>query len=326
MATFICLLALLAVAWFSAASAAVRSVSRIWLRHWVEQQLQGTVRGEPYLDRPQTLLALSATAIALAVGVLGATLGAASPVAGWRLAAALVVWGVALVGVGQIVPRAIGRHWAMPLAPILLPPLRGLERALGPVVAAPREGDFGARPGSSAVAARARIEDLLREGELEGIGAQGESAIITGVLDFGAKLVGDVMTKGEAVFALPAGTAPPDLAAAIAASGYSRVPITGAGLDDITGMVHVFDVLKAGGTRMPPLRAVAFAAETQRCSDLLVEMQRRRLHLAVVRDSANRTIGIVTLEDLLEELVGDISDEHDEAPATGSGAGPAGTA
>lgn len=321
-ATLVGLAALLAVAWLSAASAAVRSVSRIWLRHWVEQQLQGAVRGEPYLDRPQSLLAISAVGIAMAVGVLGATLGASAAEPGLHLVVGLGCWGMALLALGQMIPRAVGRHWAMQLAPVLLPPLRALERAVGRLAAGPR--DAGAAEHSGSTASRARIEDLLREGELEGIGAQGEIAIITGVLDFGAKLVGDVMTKREDVFTLSANTPPRDLAAAIAASGYSRVPITGAGIDDITGMVHVFDVLKAGGTRTPPLRAVAFATGTHRCSDLLVEMQRRRLHLAVVRDAENRTVGIVTLEDLLEELVGDISDEHDDVPAVAASAGTAG--
>jgi CBS domain containing-hemolysin-like protein len=77
-------------------------------------------------------------------------------------------------------------------------------------------------------------------------------------------------------------------------------------------MVHAFDVLKAGGERPPPPRPVAYTPETKRCSDLLFEMLRARMHLAVVLDDTGRTAGIVTLEDLLEELVGDIRDEHDE--------------
>lgn len=305
------LLALFSIAWLSAASAAVRSVSRIWLRHWVEQHLQGAVRGEPYLDRPQSLLAVSSALSAGAVGILGATVGATVTGAG-RLAAAALLGAVAVLIVGQAIPRAVGRHWAMSLAPILLPPLRTIERAMGRFVAARSSGGDGEADGRAAAVARARIEDLLREGELEGIGGHGEIAIITGVLDFGAKLVADVMTPRSAVFALASSTPPKELAARIAASGFSRVPVTGEGLDEVIGMVHVFDVLKAGGTRMPPVRPVAFAAATQRCSELLVAMQRQRVHLAVVRDDQQHTVGIVTLEDLLEELVGDISDEHDE--------------
>jgi putative hemolysin len=88
-------------------------------------------------------------------------------------------------------------------------------------------------------------------------------------------------------------------------------------------MVHVFDVLKAGGDRLPPIRPVASATDGQRCTELLVEMQRKRLHLAIVRDAQGRTVGLVTLEDLLEELVGDISDEHDEPEHAVQGSGRA---
>ena len=313
--------ALLVVAWLSAASAAVRSVSRIWLRHWVEQRLRGAEVAELYLDRPQRLLAASGAGIAGAVAVLGATLGAEHHDDPRRLLLLVAVWGALLLVLGQTIPRALGRHWATELAPVLLPPLRWLERIAGPMLAAARVA-AGARdpqgPGDGPES-REDIEDLLREGALEGIGARDEIAIITGVMDFGAKLVRDVMTKREDIFALERATAPYDLAMRIAASGYSRVPIYGSDLDDMQGMVHVFDVLKAGGDRLPPIRPVAMAADDQRCTELLVEMQRKRLHLAIVRDEHQRTVGLVTLEDLLEELVGDISDEHDEPEVASQG-------
>jgi putative hemolysin len=87
-------------------------------------------------------------------------------------------------------------------------------------------------------------------------------------------------------------------------------------LDEIVGMVHVFDVLRTRGESAPELRPVMHAPATKRCSELLFEMLRERLHLSIVLDEYGGTAGLVTLEDLLEELVGDIRDEHDEpAPA-----------
>src|SRR5687767_15742577 len=103
---------LLVVAWLSAASAAVRSVSRIWLRHWVEQRLRGATVAELYLDRPQRLLAASGSGIAAAVAVPGATLGAAHHDDPRRLAALVVIWGTLQLVIGQTIPRALGRHWA----------------------------------------------------------------------------------------------------------------------------------------------------------------------------------------------------------------------
>ena len=307
---------ILVIAWLSAAAAAVRSVSRIWLRHWVEQRLRGEGDAALRLDRPHRMLAASGAAIALSVGILGAMLGAEHAGSPSRLALLVVAWGAVMLVIGQTVPRAIGRHWAPYLAPILRPPVRVVERGIGPLLTGARSL-LGARAKMSAegTATREGIEDLLREGALEGIGARDEIAIITGVMDFEARTVREVMTPRADIFALEATTDPSDLAMRIAASGYSRVPLYSGSLDQVDGMVHVFDVLKAGGDRMPPVRPVAMTLDSRRCSELLVEMQRRRLYLAIVRDADGRTVGLVTLEDLLEELVGDISDEHDEPAA-----------
>jgi len=88
-------------------------------------------------------------------------------------------------------------------------------------------------------------------------------------------------------------------------------------LDNIIGMVHAFDVIKARGEMPERLRPVALTTLEAPCNELLFRMRRERQHLAIVRDDGARTIGLVTLEDLLEELVGDIRDEHDEpAPRT----------
>ena len=84
-------------------------------------------------------------------------------------------------------------------------------------------------------------------------------------------------------------------------------------------MMHAFDVLKVRGEKLPTLRPVARALASAPCSELLFAMLRRRTHLAIVHDAEQHTVGIVTLEDLLEELVGDIRDEHDE-PAHPPGA------
>jgi putative hemolysin len=165
------------------------------------------------------------------------------------------------------------------------------------------------------------LEDLLREGQLEGVGEANEIAIISGVVQFGQKTLGEVMTPRDVVFTLDEATPPRELARAVARSGYSRVPIHRGSIDQIVGMLHVFDVLKEEGGERLPLRPVAFAPLSARCNEFLFTMLRGRLHLAVIQDPAGRTAGIVTLEDLLEELVGDIRDEHDEpAPTDGRGA------
>jgi putative hemolysin len=123
------------------------------------------------------------------------------------------------------------------------------------------------------------------------------------------------MTPRSEVFAIDERIRGPELALRIAQSRYSRVPIYRETLDNVVGMIHAFDVLKDTEGYDVRLRSVADVPATARCNDSLFEMLRGRRHLAVVRDATGRLAGIVTLEDLLEELVGDIRDEHDEPGA-----------
>jgi putative hemolysin len=163
---------------------------------------------------------------------------------------------------------------------------------------------------------------LLRDGQLEGVSETEEMAIISGVVQFGETRARDVLTPRDQVFALDAATPPAELAAAVARAGYSRVPVYRGSLDDVVGIVHAFDVLKTAGEGAPPVLGFYNAGADARCSDLLSAMMRARRHLAVVRDDAGRTLGILTLEDLLEELVGEIRDEHDEPEPPTAAAAP----
>ena len=131
---------------------------------------------------------------------------------------------------------------------------------------------------------------------------------------FGDKTLADVLTPRAQVFAIDAALSPADAARAIAQAGYTRVPVVRGSLDDVIGMVHLRDVLATEGDAPLPLRPVASAPITRRCSDQLFEMLRRRTHLALVREGDGPVVGLVTLEDLLEQVVGDIDDEHDETP------------
>jgi CBS domain containing-hemolysin-like protein len=142
-----------------------------------------------------------------------------------------------------------------------------------------------------------------------------EIVVLAGVLTFTERTVRDVMTPRMQIVALDEGATASEAAAVFNESGYSRLPVFRESLDHITGMVYVFDVLKVEGTDRLPLRPVLAVPGSRRCADLLFDMQRERRQLAVVLDEFGGTAGIVTLEDLLEELVGEISDETDRPPA-----------
>jgi putative hemolysin len=314
-------IALIVVAWLTAGGMAVRSVSRIWLRHWAERQLQGSAAAITYLERPHRMLTAANVGVALTLLVAGMLIGMTEHGLG-------VVWGSlvfagCVVVIGQLIPRAIARRWPASLAPVALPMLRLTDLLTIPINAAGRAiaGVFVSEPAEAPTPSdRDAIQDLLREGELEGVGEHEEIAIISGVVDFSEKVVRQVMTPRSDIFALPDGIDPHSLATQISQSRYSRVPIYHGTLDAIIGMVHAFDVIKARGENPSALRPVAFASPGAPCNELLFRMLRERQHLAIVRDETGHTLGLVTLEDLLEELVGDIRDEHDEPEPSGGGA------
>jgi len=308
------LICLVVVACLTGAATAVRSVSRIWLRHWAEQRLRGAASAELYLERPQRLLLAAATGIAVTVYVAGALIGAVDADSLAVVARRLAVFALAVLVFGQLIPRAIARRWPTAVVPLLMPVLRGVEVALSPFVTIAKRAtaSLGPRPSTAAEADRDELEDLLREGELEGVGEKTEIAIISGVVQFAHKTLGEIMTPRSEVFAIEESVRGPELAQRIAQSRYSRVPIYRGTLDNVIGMIHAFDVLKDADAAPLRLRPVAEARVIAPANDFLFEMLRGRRHLAVVRDASGRLAGIVTLEDLLEELVGDIRDEHDE--------------
>ncbi|HEY7566998.1 MAG TPA: CBS domain-containing protein [Gemmatimonadaceae bacterium] len=317
---FVLAITVLVVALLTAAATTVRTVSRIWLRHWVERQLSGSASiAARYLERPQRLILVAGTSIAVTVFVAGAILGAVAGHSSLARARAVIIYAVVLFVFGQLIPRAVARRWSTVLLPTLLPVLRVFDTAFRPILALVRR-----LTGERAHALQAAgddvtgLEELLREGELEGVGDKEEFAIISGVVQFRDKVVREVMTPREKIFALDAALAPKEQARRIATAGYSRVPVYRGSLDNIIGIVHAFDVLRSAPDEAEdeplPLRPVTKLPPDARCHDSLFRMLRERQHLALVVEG-ERVLGVVALEDLIEELVGDIRDEHDEPSA-----------
>ena len=316
---FLLVAAVLMVALLTAGGMAMRSVSRIWLRHWVEQRLRGSRAAVAYLERPQRLIIAASATVALILVLSGELIASNNAADLTALVWALALFAVAVIVLGQLLPRAVARRFAPQVASLLSPLLEAAAMIASPVVIAGRAvtRPFEQRRTPRSSDDRDAIQDLLREGELEGVGERQEMEIITGVMEFGEKTLGSVMIPREDIFAVSRAASARQLAEEFATSAFSRVPVYDRTLDNVVGMVHAFDVLKLRGERMPKLRPVATALVSTPCSELLFRMLRTRSHLAIVHDAERRTAGLVTLEDLLEELVGDIRDEHDE-PAQGA--------
>jgi len=162
------------------------------------------------------------------------------------------------------------------------------------------------------------VDALIEAGQEEGILEESDRELIQSVVEFGDKTVREVMTPRPEIFSVPADTTIEQFAAMLRGKPYSRVPIYVSSIDQIQGMVLVNDLIafspgEARTTMVRKLmRPVAYVPETKKTSELLREMQRENIHMAVVIDEYGSVAGLVTLEDLLEEIVGEIRDEHEQ--------------
>ncbi len=256
-------------------------------------------------------------AVEQATGGVGAVSWIAVP-----LATTLVV-----LVLGELVPKSVGlerpelwigaaatvlRAWDVLLAPVTVP-LRALggayDRALGPGAAVDP---------ISADEVRAIVAESSESADLD----VDERRMIRSIFAFGDTTVREVMTPRPDIVAIEADTPWPEVLEQVREAEHSRVPVYAGSLDEVVGVLYAKDLLAhAHGLAEPPqdLRGmsweVSFVPEGKKIDDLLREFQRREIHLAVVVDEYGGTAGIVTLEDILEELVGEIQDEYDhEAP------------
>ena len=162
------------------------------------------------------------------------------------------------------------------------------------------------------------VDALLEAGEEEGILEESDRELLRSVVEFGDKVVREVMTPRPEIFAVPITLTLRDFTAAIEANVFSRVPVFRDSLDHITGIAFAHDLLQVADTDAATLtiaqiqRPAAFVPETKMVAELLREMQSAKQHMRIVIDEYGAVAGIVTIEDLLEAIVGNIADEHDE--------------
>jgi putative hemolysin len=319
--------AILVAGFFTLAELALVSVGRLRLRHWVRETIRGGWIAEDTLDHPYRLLSpilvghtLAVTAAALLASEAlagGGAAGGAFGLAAW----VCVVMLPPLYVFGEILPRAIARARGPRLFRAVSLILLACGWLFRPFTAAADRasrlliGLFGVRLERGGAFTRRTLETLLLESERVGIVEPAEREIIAGVFEFGRTPVENVMTPQPRMIVAPALARAGEITEIIRRTGYSRVPLYRGTPDRIMGMVHVFDLLRLSADERPRPRPVVFTPPSNQCDDLLLEMKRRRCHLAIVV-RAGRAVGMVTMEDLVEELVGEIRDEHDNRAAT----------
>ena len=270
-----------------------------------------------YLDDPLKFFIPSrlmrATLLVVLVMLLAQAIEPGFP--GWLI---LVATGVSLaVGVGQLLPAAIVRRAPERFLDLLLPAFTVAANVVAPFTALVI-GWMGPRNGPARTGEPAGRDDQATHrppgGDNE---SEDENRLLRSVVRFGETLVREVMTPRPDIVAIQADQTLQDLRRLVQEQEYSRLPVYTDNLDNIVGIVVVKDLIQR--TDVPddthPVRAVmrpaAFVPETKRVVDLLREFQQGRFQLALVVDEYGGTAGLVTVEDVIEELVGEIRDEYD---------------
>ena len=285
------------------------------------------------IDSPPRFIAamqLGVTLTSLAIGALGeqALAEALDPIVATFVAVliAYLVLTFLHVVIGELVPKAVALRYSERTALAVSRPVRAFFVVFKPLIWLLRRstevllGWFGLQtPGSEGdVHSEAELKMLVSESTQRGEIQEGEQEMLYKVFDFADKEVSDVMVPRPEVVALSIELPPEEALQAVLESPYTRYPVYRGSLDDIVGVLHVRDLIEAmhergmASVRIDELLRPAYMVpETKDLAALLTEFRRQNQHLAIVLDEYGNMEGIVTLEDVLEEIVGEIEDEFD---------------
>ena len=316
-----------AAAFFAASEAALISVSRIRIRGMVEHNVRGSRSALHLLEERSRLLAtvlIGNTVVLLAADSLATWIFIRQGVphaAIWST----VVMAILILLVGEIVPKTIAVSNAPRWAVILAPVLERVAWALGPVnrifvaISYVMVRPFGIHPSSAGpFITEEDIRTIVNVGAEQKVLEEDEREMIHSVIEFGDTIVREVMTPRPSMVCVSVDGTPHKALELVMSEGYSKLPVYHENVDNIIGVVHERELLIAlanGSISSQPLRTlmrpVSMVPENKKVSELLREMKRDKFSLSIVIDEYGGTAGLVTMEDILEEIVGEIRDEHD---------------
>src|SRR5215470_10012729 len=312
---------------FAASDAAISTVSRARAQEMVRERLRGAralqmIAADP--PRYTNLLLLlrlvcELTATTLVALVLFDAINT-NWVAALITAGTMAVVSFVVVGVG---PRTIGRQHAYSVGRFAAPLVLSLGRALGPLATLLIRIGNAFTPGKGfregPFATQVELRELVDLAEQRGVVEHGERDMIHSVFALGDTIAREVMVPRTDMVYVDEDATVRDALAVAMRSGFSRVPLVGENVDDVLGVVYLKDLVKAGEAGGAEIRArdimreATFVPESKPVDDLLREMQAARTHMAIIVDEYGGTAGLVTIEDILEEIVGEITDEYDVA-------------
>ena len=325
---------------FVAAEIALVSIRRSRVEQLVEEGKPGAARVKRLLDEPGRFLAVSQLGLTI-IGFFASAFAAISladqlgrfladsgmdqgTAQGLALFIVTVVLALFTIVFAELVPKTLALANAERFAFTLSLPIEFLARALKPVIVALTgvtnwiAGLFGAKVSDEVQITAEELRLIVERGGEQGVLEAEEEQMINAVIELGTRRVHEVMAPRTSIVALPHDVTIEQAVDTIVAEGHSRIPVYQGTVDEIIGIIYAKDLLpflKTGAPDPPPLRSLfrtpVLVPESMSVDDLLHELQRRKVHIAIVLDEYGGTAGLVTIEDLLEEIVGEIQDEYD---------------
>jgi putative hemolysin len=316
---------------FSAAEAALTAISRVKLRKRLEEGIPAAKLVAELSENPRRLLStvlLVNTLSTIIVAVLGAHISdqilIGTPYGAYAPLVAIAILAPLVLVIGEVVPKSVAAARAQDVAEWIARPVRLVMIVLGPLVGAtlvmatPLIRLMG---GKEAIAVPRYTEEELRtlvemgeeQGAIEGV----EASLVASALAFDDTPVSAVLTPRVDIVAIHEDSPVEAVLKLIAEQGYSRLPVLRENIDDIVGILHVKDLLIALSRREPIdlaawIRPAYSVPENKKLHELLKEMQTQGIEMAIVSDEYGGTAGLVTQEDILEQIVGELRDEYDE--------------
>lgn len=328
-ALIVAILCLLLIAVSSAVQTAINNVSGLRLRQLMEggvpraQAIQDLIN---HPDRFPATLVLVNTITLLTIGSL-ALYASNYFEAWWEHVLAVVVAALVVLIFGVAVPKALAIRNPERTALVLYGPIDIIQRIVSPLVglttliAAPFVRLFGGRSAPvGTFVTQEEMRMMMNVGEKEGVIPMEEEQLIHSIFEFGDTVVREVMVPRTYMDAVGDTETINDAADKVLHSGHTRLPIYKETVDTILGVATGLDLIKmlrqgkGSASVVEIIRPVFYVPETKKVDELLRDLQKGRMHMAIVVDEYGGTAGLVTIEDLIEEIVGEIQDEYDVEP------------
>lgn len=314
-----------ASAFFSSSETALMSLSKLKIRHMVSENRKGAKRIEKLSEDPSKLLgtilvgnnianiASSSIATALIMNSLGPK----------YLPLATIIMTIVVLIFGEITPKTLAAQSSEKVSILVAPLINFLSIIFNPIVVITTYIAnilirlLGGRPDAEKpIITEDELKTIVDVSEEEGILELEEREIIKNVVEFGDLFVKDIMVQRIDIVSLSINSSYEDVINIIRAEQLSRIPIYNESIDDIVGILNIKDILisdyKPGDSLEPYIREPIYTYEYKKTLDLFKEMNKNRHHMVVVLDEYGGTAGLITIEDILEEIVGEIEDEYDD--------------